>query len=41
MAKLGQSVQGYRSALDGTAAEIEKALASARRLQATADRMVV
>jgi len=41
MAKLGQSVSGYRSALDTTAAEIERALASSRALQATAERMAV
>ncbi len=41
MARLGQSVTGYRSALDTTAAEIERALASARTLKATADRMAV
>jgi len=41
MSRLGDSVSGYRSALDMTAAEIERALASARRLEATADRMAV
>ncbi|WP_198368856.1 hypothetical protein [Roseomonas rosulenta] len=41
MARLGQSVNGYRSALDSTAAEIERALAASRTLQATADRMAV
>jgi hypothetical protein len=41
MARLGQSVSGYRSALDSTAAEIERALASSRTLQATAARMAV
>lgn len=41
MARLGDSVSGYRHALDMTATEIERALASARRLQATADRMAV
>ena len=41
MARLGQSVTGYRGALDSTAAEIERALASARTLQATAERMAV
>jgi septal ring factor EnvC (AmiA/AmiB activator) len=41
MARLGQSVSGYRAALDTTAAEIERALASSRTLQATADRMAV
>jgi septal ring factor EnvC (AmiA/AmiB activator) len=41
MARLGHSVSGYRGALDSTAAEIERALASSRTLQATADRMAV
>jgi hypothetical protein len=41
MARLGQSVAGYRGALDSTAAEIERALATARTLQDTADRMAV
>lgn len=41
MARLGEGVAGYRAALDTTAAEIERALASARTLEATADRMVV
>lgn len=41
MSRLGQSVAGYRSALDGTAAEIERALAASRRLETTAARMVV
>jgi len=41
MARLGQSVSGYRSALDSTAAEIERALASSRTLKATAERMAV
>ena len=41
MAKLGDSVAGYRGALDSTATEIERALAAARTLQATADRMAV
>jgi hypothetical protein len=41
MARLGHSVAGYRGALDTTAAEIERALAAARTLQATADRMAV
>ena len=41
MARLGQSVSGYRSALDSTAAEIERALAASRTLQATAERMAV
>jgi septal ring factor EnvC (AmiA/AmiB activator) len=41
MARLGTSVSGYRSALDTTAAEIERALAASRTLQATADRMAV
>jgi hypothetical protein len=41
MQRLGQSVTGYRSALDTTASEIERALSSARTLKATADRMAV
>jgi hypothetical protein len=41
MARLGQSVAGYRGALDTTAAEIERALSASRTLQATADRMAV
>lgn len=41
MARLGQSVSGYRSALDSTAAEIERALGTSRTLQATAERMAV
>lgn len=41
MARLGSSVASYRGALDSTAHEIERALANARTLQATADRMVV
>lgn len=41
MARLGSSMHGYRAALDSTAAEIERALASARRLEATASRMAV
>lgn len=41
MTRLGSSVTGYRSALDSTAAEIERALAASRTLKATADRMVV
>ncbi|BDG72775.1 hypothetical protein [Roseomonas fluvialis] len=41
MARLGTSVTGYRSALDTTAAEIERALAASRTLQATAGRMAV
>jgi chromosome segregation ATPase len=41
MNRLGQSVAGYRSALDSTAAEIERALAASRTLQATAGRMAV
>ncbi|MBR0681618.1 hypothetical protein GXW74_14065 [Roseomonas eburnea] len=41
MSRLGDSVVGYRGALDSTAAEIERALAAARTLQATADRMAV
>ena len=39
MARLGSNMQGYRAALDSTAAEIERALAAARRLEATAERM--
>jgi septal ring factor EnvC (AmiA/AmiB activator) len=41
MARLGTSVTGYRSALDSTAAEIERALAASRALQSTAERMAV
>ncbi len=41
MSRLGDSVTGYRGALDSTAAEIERALAAARRLEVTASRMVV
>lgn len=41
MARLGQGVAGYRAALDIAAGEIERALASAQTLEATADRMVV
>ncbi len=41
MARLGESVNGYRSALGSTAAEIERALTAARRLETTAARMVV
>jgi predicted nucleic acid-binding Zn-ribbon protein len=41
MSRLGQSVTGYRSALDSTASEIERALAASRTLQATAERMAV
>lgn len=41
MARLGDNVVAYRAALNGAAAEIERALAAARTLQATADRMVV
>lgn len=41
MARLGQSVAGYRGALDSAATEIERALAASRTLQATADRMAV
>jgi len=41
MTRLGQSVTGYRSALDSTASEIERALTSARTLHATAERMAV
>ncbi len=39
MARLGTSVAGYRSALDTTAAEIERAMSASRTLSATADRM--
>ena len=41
MSRLGDSMAGYRGALDTTASEIERALAAARRLEATASRMVV
>jgi hypothetical protein len=41
MSRLGETVTGFRGALDNTAGEIEHALAASRRLQATADRMVV
>lgn len=41
MSRLGESMNGYRSALDSTAAEIERALTASRRLEATAARMVV
>ncbi|WP_188965155.1 hypothetical protein [Neoroseomonas lacus] len=41
MSRLGESVAGFRGALDNAAGEIEQALAASRRLQATADRMVV
>jgi len=41
MARLGESVAGYRGALDSTAREIERALATARTLHDTADRMAV
>lgn len=41
MARLGENVAGYRGALDGAAAEIERALAATRALQATACRMSV
>lgn len=41
VAKLGDGVAQYRVALDSAAAEIERALASARALKATADRMAV
>jgi hypothetical protein len=41
MSRLGDSVAGYRGALDNTAAEVERALAAARRLEATASRMAV
>lgn len=39
MARLGDSVTGFRGALDHAAGEIEHAMAASRRLQATADRM--
>ncbi len=41
MSRLGESVNGYRGALDTTAAEIERALSASRRLETTASRMVV
>ena len=41
MSRLGESVTGFRGALDGTASEIERALSAARRLETTAARMVV
>ncbi len=41
MSRLGETVSGYRGALDTTAAEIERALGASRRLEATASRMVV
>jgi hypothetical protein len=41
MARLGAGVAGYRCALDVAASEIERALAAARTLQGTADRMMV
>lgn len=41
MSRLGESVTGFRGALDNAAGEVEHALAASRRLQATADRMVV
>ena len=41
MSRLGESVSGFHGALDDAAGEIEHALAASRRLQATADRMVV
>lgn len=41
MARLGAGVAQYRMALDSTAAEIERALANGRALQATADRMAI
>ena len=41
MSRLGESVAGYRGALDSTAAEIDRTLAAARTLEATADRMTV
>lgn len=39
MARLETTVAGYRAALDGTAADAERARDAARRLQATADRL--
>jgi len=39
MARLGASVARYRAVLDTTAIEVERALASARTLEATASRM--
>ena len=41
MSRLGESETGFRGALDNPAGEIEQAMAASRRLQATADRMVV
>ncbi|MEO3473842.1 hypothetical protein AAFN86_18385 [Roseomonas sp. CAU 1739] len=41
MSRLGESVAGYRGALDTTASEIERALTAARRLEMTAACMVV
>lgn len=41
MSRLGESVNGYRSALDSTASEIERALTANRRLETTAGRMAV
>lgn len=41
MARLGNSVASYRAVLDMTAAEVERALAAARTLEATATRMAV
>lgn len=41
MSRLGETVSGYRGALDTTASEIERALGASRRLEATASRMVV
>jgi len=41
MSRLGQSVNGYRDALHTTQGEVDRAMAAARRLQETADRMVV
>lgn len=41
MSRLGDSVSGFRSALDSTAGQIEHALAASRRLESTASRMMV
>jgi hypothetical protein len=41
MSRLGESVNGFRGALDSTAGEIDRAMAASRRLEATAARMVV
>ncbi|MBR0651551.1 hypothetical protein GXW78_17910 [Roseomonas terrae] len=39
MSRLGDSVATYRGALDTTAAEVDRALATARRLEGTVARM--